>query len=155
MNRSRVQSHEQPSFLSLLDDDAAVLFFPRPDVFEELLAAQVVAVLHHALLAERLFHHRLRGDAGVVGAGQPEHFLAVHPRLAGEDVLDGVVQDVPHVEHARHVGGRDDDRIRRFGRRGVGDEAVVLQPEVVPLLLDRLRFVGFGNFRHGHGFTSA
>ena len=101
--------------LELLDDDAAVLLLPGPDVFEELLAAEVVAVLHHALLAQRLLHHGLRGDAGVVGAGQPEHFLAVHARLAGEDVLDGVVQHVPHVEHARDVGRRDDDGIGRLG----------------------------------------
>ena len=134
--------------LELLDDDAAVLLLPGPDVFQELLAAEVVAVLHHALLAQRLFHHRLRGDAGVVGAGQPEHFLAVHARLAGEDVLDGVVQHVPHVEHARDVGRRDDDGIGRLGGRGVGDEAVLLQPELIPLLFDRLRFVSLGDFRH-------
>ncbi len=97
--------------LELLDDDAAVLLLPGPDLFEEFLPAQVVAVLHHALLAERLFHHGLRGDAGVVGAGQPEHFLAVHARLAGKDVLDGVVEHVPHVQHARDVGRRDDDGV--------------------------------------------
>ena len=54
---------------------------------------------------ERLLDDRLRGDAGVVGAGQPEDFLAVHARLAGEDVLDGVVEDVAHVSMPVTFGG--------------------------------------------------
>ena len=77
---------------------------------------EVVAVLHDALLAQGLLDDCLGGDAGVVGARQPEHFLALHPRLAGQDVLNRVVQHVAHVEHARHVRGRDDDRIGRLGR---------------------------------------
>ena len=43
---------------------------------DERLAAEVVAMLHHAFLAQRFLHDVLRGDAGVIGAGQPEHFLA-------------------------------------------------------------------------------
>ena len=152
MNRSRVQSHERAELLELLDDDAAVLFLPCPDAFEEFLAAEVVAMPDFAGFLQRFLDDGLGGDAGVVGAGQPEDFLAVHARLAGEDVLDGVVEDVAHGEHAGDVRRRDDDGIRRaFGRhaRGVGGEAVLLQPEVIPLVLDGLRFVGFGNFRHG------
>jgi len=53
------------------------------------------------------------GDASVVGAGEPEDFLAVHARLAAEDVLDGIVEDVPHVKHAGDVRRRDDDGERR------------------------------------------
>ena len=83
-----------------------------PDAFEEFLAAEVV--FGFALLfLQRLLDLHLRGDAGVVGAGQPEDFLAVHARLAAEDVLDGVVEHVPHVEHAGDIRRRDDDGIRR------------------------------------------
>jgi len=79
--------------------------------------------------------------------GQPEHFLAVHARLAGEDVLDGVVQDVAHREHAGDIRRRDDDGIRRArGRdaRRIGDEELLVEPVLIPLRFDRLRFVGFG-----------
>jgi len=48
---------------------------------------------------QRFFDDGLRGNAGMVGAGQPEDFLAIHARLGGEDVLDGIVEDVAHGEH--------------------------------------------------------
>jgi hypothetical protein len=31
----------------------------------------------------------------------------------------------------------------------VADEAFLVEPEWIPFLFDGLRFVGFGNFRHG------
>ncbi len=137
--------------LELLDDDAAVLFLPLPDAFEKFFAAEIVAVPDCAGFLENFLHHRLRGDAGVVGAGQPEDFLAVHARLAGEDVLDGVVEDVAHGKHAGDIRRRDDDGIRRaLGRyaRRVGGEAVLLQPEIIPLVLNGLRLIGLGNLGH-------
>ena len=77
---------------------------------------EIVPVLHDPLLAQGLFDHRLGGDAGVVGARQPEHLLAIHARFAGQDVLDRVVQHMAHVEHAGDVRRRDDDRVGRLGR---------------------------------------
>ena len=73
--------------------------FHCPDAFEEFLAAEIVAMLDFfSFLQSSCARPRvLRGDAGVVGAGQPEDFLAVHARLAGEDVLDGVVEHVAHA----------------------------------------------------------
>ena len=133
--------------LELVDDDVAVLFFPHPDALEKFLAAEIVTGFF-LLLLELLFHHHLRGDTGVVGARQPEDFLAVHARLAAEDVLDGVVEDVAHVEHAGDVRRRDDDGERRLGGRRVGGEATLLQPEGVPFVLNGLRLVSFGKFRH-------
>ena len=87
--------------------------FHCPDAFEEFFAAEIVAMPDFAGFLERFLHDGLRRDAGVVGAGQPEHFLAVHARPAGEDVLDGVVEDVAQREHAGDVRRRDDDGIRR------------------------------------------
>ena len=54
----------------------------------------------------------LRGDAGMVHARLPQHVLAAHALEAAEDVLDRVVEGVPHVERAGHVRRRDDDRVR-------------------------------------------
>ena len=53
-----------------------------------------------------------------------------------------------HVQHPGDVRRRDDDGIRGLGRLRVGGEATLLQPEVIPFVLDGLRLVGFGNFRH-------
>ena len=54
----------------------------------------------------------LGGDAGVVGAGLPEHVLAAHALEADQDVLERVVERVADVERAGDVGRRDDDRDR-------------------------------------------
>ena len=137
--------------LELVDDDVAVLFLPHPDALEKFLAAEIVAGFF-LLLLELLFHHHLRGDACVVGAGEPKDFLAVHARLAAEDVLNRVVKDVAHVEHPGYIRRRDDDGIRGLGGLRIGGEATLLQPEVIPFVLNGLRFVGFGNL--GHGFNS-
>ena len=93
----------------LLDDHAAVLLPPFPHPLDELLAAEVVTGL--SLLIEGAFDDVLRGDAGMVGAGDPAGFVAGHPLEADEGILQGIVQDVPHVQHAGHIGGRDDDRV--------------------------------------------
>jgi len=131
--------------LELVDDDAAMFLLPFPDPFEEFLAPEVVLRLAF-LLFERLLDLHLCGNAGVVRARQPKDFPAVHARLATQDVLDGVVEYVPHMEHARDVGRRDDDGVGRAlvaDARRVGGEATILHPEVIPLFFDRLRFVGF------------
>ena len=135
----------------LLEDDAAVLLLPFPDPGDEGLASEVVAVLDLAGLLEGLLDDVLGGDAGVVGAGQPEDLLAVHARLAGEDVLDGVVQDVAEGQYAGDVGRRDDDGIggaRSGDAGGVCREAALLHPEVIPLRFDGLWLVGLGDLGH-------
>ena len=97
-------------FAQLLQDDASVLLGPRPCVLEELLAGEVG--LLDALLGQAVDDLSLRGDAGMVGARYPAGILALHTSVANEDVLYGLVQHVAHVEHARHVGRRNDHGIR-------------------------------------------
>jgi hypothetical protein len=137
--------------LQLLDDDAAVLLLPLPHFGEEGVAAEVVAVLDGALLLQSALDDRLGGDAGVVGAGEPEDLLALHAGLAGEDVLDGVVEDMAEGEDAGDVGGGDDDGVRRAAFRdpaGVGGETAVFLPVRVPLVLDGLGLVSLGDLAH-------
>ena len=138
-------------FLELLDDDAAVLFLPLPDFGDEGFATKVVAVLDDALLLEGLFDDVLSGDAGVVGAGEPEDFFPEHAGAAGEDVLDGVVQDVAEGEDARHIWRRNDDGVGRAGlahTSGVGFKAFVIQPALIPAGFDFRRRVGLVEFGH-------
>ena len=63
-------------------------------------------------------------------------------------VHDRVLQSVSHVETPCHVGRRDNDGISRLGRRGIGNEQFLVQPELVPLGFDRLRLVHFSDFGH-------
>ncbi len=94
--------------LQLVDDDAAALVLPLPDALEEFLpphlAAAGLLALHQLPL-----HHHLGRDAGMIGAGLPQHVAAAHPLEAAEDVLQGVVERMPHVQRARHVRRRDHD----------------------------------------------
>ena len=68
--------------------------------------------------------------------GSQQAFLAQHAAVAGEDVLDGVVERVPHVEHAGDVRRRDDDGVRRPLRIGLGVEEMLVEPVLHPARLD-------------------
>ena len=124
----------------LVDDRAAVLLLPFPHARDERLASEILTAL--ALLLERLLHHVLRGDAGMVGARQPQRVEAAHPAPAHEDILNRLVEGMSHVQDARHVRRRDDHRVRRPLARLVMETAVVL-PERIPLGLRRLGIVSF------------
>ncbi|MPN55746.1 hypothetical protein SDC9_203430 [bioreactor metagenome] len=63
----------------------------------------------YALFGKRTFDYVLRGNAGVVRAGQPEHLVSLHPLRAAENVLQRVVERVSDVKRTRHVGRRYDD----------------------------------------------
>ena len=93
--------------LELVDDRAAGLRLPLPDLVDEVLAAHRPAL--DLAFGELALDHHLRGDAGMVHARLPEDVLAAHALEADEDVLKRVVQRVAHVKRAGHVGRRDDD----------------------------------------------
>ena len=79
----------------LLENDATVLLFPLPCVFEELLACEVA--LLDTLLGKLLHHLGLGCDRGVVGTGYPAGILAQHACAAHQNVLYSVVEHVSHV----------------------------------------------------------
>ncbi len=116
--------------LELVDDGAAVFLAPFPDPFDEFLPAQGVAI--RSLFRQLPLHHVLGGDAGVVGAGHPEHPETPQPLVAAEGVLEGVVQGMAHVENARDVGRRNHDAVGGFVSAFVGVKQALFDPEVVP-----------------------
>ncbi len=97
----------------LIDDGAAELFFPAPDFFEKFFAAHF-APAGPLMLHQLPLDHHLRGDAGMIGAGLPEHILAAHALEAAENVLQRVVQRMAHMQRARHI------RRRNHHRKGLG-----------------------------------
>ena len=122
----------------LLQDDAAVLVRPVPGMLQKLLARQVV--LLDALLSQFLHHLGLGGYRGVVGARHPAGVLALHACTAHKNVLNCIIQHVPHVQHTCHVGGRDNDSVRlaAIGFRG---EQLIVQPILIPFRLYLFRVV--------------
>ncbi len=101
----------------LAEDAAAVLLLPPPDPLDELLPADVLPGL--ALLGELLLDLVLRGDAGVVHAGQPQRLVPLHALAAGERVHQRVLEGVAQVQGARDVRRRDDDGVRGLVALGV------------------------------------
>ena len=97
--------------LELLDDGAARFRLPRPHLFEEFFAPERAPAGLLALHELALDHH-LGGDAGVIGAGLPQHVAAAHALEAHQHVLEGVVERMAHMQRAGDVGRRDDDGIR-------------------------------------------
>src|SRR5690606_13098691 len=95
--------------LELAEDAGFVLFLPFPDSLDESFASQVVP-RELLLLQESPLDDGLRGNAGMVGAGHPKDFEALHPFEATEDVLQRVVEGMPQVERPGNVGGRNDER---------------------------------------------
>ena len=73
--------------------------FPLPDALFELFAAQVAAV--DAFFGELALHHHLGGDAGVIGAGQPERVVAEHAVPADGDIDLGVLEHVARYAASR------------------------------------------------------
>ena len=96
--------------LQLIDDDAAAFGLPLPDALEKRLAAHLAATGLLALHQLALDHH-LGGDAGMVGAGLPQHVAAAHALEATQHVLQRVVEGVAHMQRTGHVRRRDHDRI--------------------------------------------
>ena len=131
--------------LLLLHNAVAVLVLPVPHPLQELLPAQVVAG-EPLVFAQLLFHLDLSGDAGVVGAGNPQGGVALHPLEADEDVLKGGVHGVAHVELAGYIGGRHDDGEGLPVRVPVAPEAAVLLPHLIDAPLHFPGLVHFGQF---------
>ena len=93
----------------LLENDASVLLLPFPGILEEFLTAEVFLLDAH--LGEPGDNLVFGCDAGVVGSRHPAGILAVHPGLADEHVIEGVVEHVAHMKDTRHVWRRDHNGI--------------------------------------------
>ena len=131
----------------LLEDRVAGFLHVRPDPLLEALAPEVEAGL--AFLRHDALHHVLGRDAGVVGSRKPERVPAAHPLEANEDVLDGVVEAVPHVQDRGHVGRRHHHDVACTGIPRVGAEEVGCEPPAIEIGLDGGRVV-LGGERIAH-----
>ena len=136
--------------LQLADDTVAVLLFPSPGALQEAVAAQ--HLLGQTLGTHGLNHLRLGGDGCVVGAGHPQSLIALHTTPADEDILQGVVQSVTHVQLTGDVGRGHHDGVGLllvavliFGVSG-GVEIVAINPELIDALFHFLRLINLCQF---------
>ena len=142
MKRSRRQSQEAPSRRNWLDG-AAAFDLPGPNPVDEGLAAHLAAGHVAALGLDLALDHHLRRDAGMVGAGLPQHVPAAHALQPAHDVLQGIVERMAHMQAAGDIGRRNDDRVGL----GVGPSAAFEDAGIFPVgvdsFLDVLRTIGF------------
>ena len=92
-----------------------------------------------ALFEKLFFNDILRRYTGVVGAGHPLGLVALLPFESYNDILDGVIQGMAHVEDAGDIWRGYDYRIRLFVRAYLCVE--------IPFLLPKIVYPVFGLFR--------
>lgn len=84
-----------------------------------------------------------RRDACVVGAGKPQRFVAVHTLKADDNILNGIIEGVSHVQLSRDVGGRHHNCERLFLFVDVSLKEFVFHPVIVDFLFETLRLISF------------
>ena len=112
-----------------VQNDSAIFVLPFKSVLKEFFPTDIS--FFNSTLTKHLNDLRFRGDGGMIRARYPTGVFAVLACLANEDVLDGVVEHMPHVQHARNVGRRDYNR-ERLAFVWYGAEVASAFPVLVP-----------------------
>ena len=135
----------------LLKDDAAVLMSPIPSVLQKLLTSEVT--LPDTLFGQTVNNLGLSSNGGMVGAWYPQSILAIKACLAHQNILNGIIEHMSHVKHARHIWRRNNYCIRLTSVR-LRLEQSVLYPIFIPFAFNllgailRCKFHNFGVFQN-------
>ena len=119
----------------------AVCLAPLPDAIDERVAAELMAVF--AFLRKILLDRVLHRDARVIGAGQPERVVPLHPARAHDNIVQSDVERVTEMELTGDVGRRNYDREDRARTSRVGLEVAEVNPALKPVLLRDFRVESF------------
>ena len=84
---------------------------------------------------QALFDHHLGGDASMIGSHLPKRLLARHAVVASQQIHDGVLKSMPHMQAARDIRRRNHNAIRLI--RLFGCKSIT----VFPALIDRLFYL--------------
>ena len=123
----------------LFHDSAAVLLLPCPCTFQKCLSADVLFL--DALFAHCLYDLGFGCDGGVVGTRQPQSAVAGHALPANEDILQGLIQCVTHVQLSGDVWRGNYDGVRLFLAVYVGSKAAAVVPHLIDAVFELLRLV--------------
>ena len=99
-------------FPQLIQNDAAIFFFPSPSAFQETITAYIVFC--QAFGSHFLYNFQFCGNTCVVNAGNPQCIVASHSFPTDQNILHGVVQCMAHMQLPSDVRGRHYDTIRFF-----------------------------------------
>ena len=126
--------------LQLVDNAVAVLLLPFPNAFQELFAAQVITSLAF-LFFDNLFNLNLGCQACMVIAGHPQSVVAHHAVPADQDILQGVIQRMAHMQLTGDVRWGDNNTEGLLAFFYFGMKITKLFPEFIPFLLYGSRII--------------
>ena len=116
----------------LMQNSTAVFLLPLPHALQKFFAPELISI--GALRAERFFDARLCRNPRVIATGHPQCFLALHSMIADQNILQSVVERVPHVQLPRHIRRRDHDAVGFRRRIFIRAEVIMRLPKIVDLL---------------------
>ncbi len=126
-----------PEFLKLFQNDPAMLMGPFPGVLQKFFPGKVIFV---DPLSLQFSHHLSFGcDRSMICSRHPAGIVAFKTGPANQNILDGIVEHMPHMEYTCHVRRRNNDGIG-FSFVNFGMEIFILHPVFIPFLL---YFVGY------------
>ena len=114
----------------LVQDRVTRFLLPLPDPFDKLFPPQLRAA--GAALGQLAFDDVLRRDPGMIGPWHPQDAKAVHALVTAQDVLEGVIERMAHVQRSGNVGRWYDNRIALAGASS-RREKLLLHPVPIPL----------------------
>lgn len=90
---------------------------------------------------ELTFDHHLRGDTGMIGARLPESVIAFHTVITGQQIHNGVIKAMSHMQTAGDIGWWQHNGVRRALTRRF--EFTILFPLLIPALFYCIGGIGF------------
>ena len=138
--------------LELLDDAVTVLVLPRPYALQELLTAEVVTG-QTLFLAQVFLYLNLGSDACVVCARHPQRRVALHALGTNQNILQGFVKRVTHMQLTGYIRRRNNNRKRLFVFVYFCIEVALFFPRLVQLVFCRRRVIRLWQFV-GHKIAS-
>ena len=89
-----------------------MLISPGPGFFKEFFSAQIIT--GQAFFTKFFFNYILSCNTCMISSREPQSFIAAHPVVTGQYILQGFIESVPHMENTGNIRRRYNNGIRRF-----------------------------------------
>ena len=121
-------------FFQLFNNASAVLLSPVPCTFKKFFSSQIV-------FSKTFFSHCLNNfcfccNGSMVSSGNPQCTITRHSFPTNKNILQGIVQRMPHMELACDIRGRNNDSIRFLLRIPFSMKAVIVGPVFIDFVLN-------------------
>ena len=125
--------------LQLVLDGSGIFLFPLPGPLQEAFASQFFLI--DALFLKLVCHLYFCGDGCMIRPRNPQGVIPLHSLIADQDILQCIVQGMPHMKLACDVRRRHNRCERLSAPVNLCVEIFVLTPFLIQFLFDRFRIV--------------